>query len=56
MGKFMTKLFAKPIFDSKIKSANTEGKEKVCRYLSDPVLYGCLGTQRCSTYHDADFF
>lgn len=28
MGKMMTKLFAKPLFDSKIKSANTEAKKK----------------------------
>ena len=57
MGKFMTKLFAKPIFDSKIKSANTEGKEKVWGYFVGPMFmcmayYGIAGTYLTQFYTD----
>ena len=57
MGKFMTKLFAKPIFDSKIKSANTEGKENVWGYFVGPMFmcmayYGIAGTYLTQFYTD----
>lgn len=57
MGKMMTKLFAKPLFDSKIKSANTEGKEKVWGYFVGPMFmcmayYGIAGTYLTQFYTD----
>lgn len=57
MGKMMTKLFAKPLFDSKIKSANTEGKEKVWGYFVGPMFmcmayYGITGTYLTQFYTD----
>ena len=53
----MTKLFAKPLFDSKIKSANTEGKEKVWGYFVGPMFmcmayYGIAGTYLTQFYTD----
>lgn len=57
MGKMMTKLFAKTLFDSKIKSANTEGKEKVWGYFVGPMFmcmayYGIAGTYLTQFYTD----
>lgn len=54
---FFTRLFSKPIFDSKVKSANIETKEKVFGYFVGPMFmmmayYGIAGTYITQFYTD----